>query len=212
MEFDPAKNTEMRRQFEKLSVAGTAPFEGAPARLRNILMVGAMTDESGNLSDNDRSWLRSGLMILKKAEIPVSPRFNVSIANLNPEYGGEDFLTGKFAADLVIICSVYNPPEGMGSNVPHHGFYARSPLHSQESIWHDRVMASGAKALYVVGSTVTEINAEHFRQEGSKLRLISQTQGNLSLFVHEDYLAQLTAAKARGLKNQGGSIRNTSLH
>lgn len=157
----------LRSQFAHYS--GRAPGEAA-APLKKILLVGATLEASGALSENDRAYFRALLDNLESAHVSVDPDFEVEIANIDPAYGGEDFLQGRYDADLVMVCFVYDPDKSEKPEAA--GPCASSPHHFLPRVWHDSVVKTGARYLCAV-SAGNEVGAAHFSIDGGSLKLIS---------------------------------------
>lgn len=145
--------------------------------LEKILMVGAIP-ENGGVSSADRMHLRQCLLDLRAANVNVSPDFEVSVANIDPRFGGEDFLKGGHKADVVALCYVFNPPfRGHGENT-RYGTLAVSPDHFQDRAWHDAAINSGARAVWTMGD-ILEINASHFLVDNGRLQLAARGETRL---------------------------------
>jgi hypothetical protein len=181
----PSENVlSLQQKFEEAGYLGAQP--AGKGEVRKILMVGATTDQFDDLSEADEAYLTSTLRDLKEKGVLVAPDFRIAISNIDPLFGGEDFLAGKYSADLVVLCLVYNPDAGERRDSD--GFYATSPRHFDFNAWHDAVAATGAKFVSVVGDD-GEINAGHIGIRGGKFRLLRENFPE-TVFVNEDYVAE----------------------
>lgn len=77
--------------------------------LRKVLMVGAIIEESGALSDVDRALLEFGIDPLRKAGLPVAPDADIAVEVMNKSdiYGNRDFLDEEgVRADILMLCNI----------------------------------------------------------------------------------------------------------
>ncbi|HTK83678.1 MAG TPA: hypothetical protein VL625_01205 [Patescibacteria group bacterium] len=181
----PSENIlSLQQKFAAAEYVNAAPDKTSD--VKKILMVGATTGALNELSDADEAYLTGSLRDLKEKGVSVASDFQVSIANIDPAFGGEDFLAGNFSADLVVLCLVYDPNRSEQRDAA--GFYATSPRHFENNAWHDAVAATGAKFVSVVGDD-GEINAGHIGIRGGKFRLLRESFPE-TVFISEDYLAE----------------------
>jgi hypothetical protein len=167
----------------KFRAAGLTKTNASTPEIKKILLVGATTDEFDELSTADEAYLTGTLRDLKEKGVSVARDFEVSIVNIDPAFGGEDFLAKKFSADLVVLCLVYNP--NLSEDRDSDGFYATSPRHFEPEAWHNAVAATGARFVSVVGDD-GEINASHIGIRGGKFRLLREGFPE-TVFINEDY-------------------------
>lgn len=171
---------EIKRLRDKFrAVCAPAGTENA---LKKILMVGALKDEDDRLCSYDVIKLHGTFNELKKLSIPVSPDFDLSIVNL--AYG-DDFLAGEYAADLAIICYIYDPDDQDWPVTSGGGDLRISTRHFDDNIWQKTVERTGAKVLSVFGSH-TEINERHFRNGLFKLTSHIKTAIPQAVFLRRD--------------------------
>lgn len=162
--------------------------------LKKILMVGARLNDPANarhLNSADRQWLSSALLALRQHKIPYDPDLDVSVVNIEPDQGGEDFLKGEYKADLVVFCYVFNPPDRPYFKNNADGFFSISNDHHKDKIWHDQTVKTGARAAFVVGGH-TEINDSHIRNgwaeaAGKPHFKLIENEIDFSLLCRNDY-------------------------
>lgn len=88
--------------------------------LKSLMFVGGIPDHSRGLGDNDRSTLLQCVEILRRLGVPLNGGFHVfkehgdpldfgddlSIVNIDPKYGGRDFLKEDGRSDVVILGNI----------------------------------------------------------------------------------------------------------
>ena len=97
----------MNKHFRQNRGAGESLLDMPP--LRRVLMVGAVTDPSGELSRTDRALLDFGLDPLRKTGLPVASDggIEVEVMNKADAFGRRDFLSEEgVEADIVILCNI----------------------------------------------------------------------------------------------------------
>jgi hypothetical protein len=164
----------LRKEFQQYC----APIEYNKT-IKKILLVGAKIEDDQII--NDEITLSWNLMKLKEFGIPVDQQFELEAVNIDPVYGGEDFLVGQYNADFILICWIFN---GFDITNKYEGDYSRSPYHSFKDRWLTAAVNSGAKVLYVAGTKSTEINERHF--EDGPFKMIFYRNPD-SIFLHKDY-------------------------
>lgn len=82
--------------------------------LRSILCVGGQGTPHG-LRGNDKSFFEVAIPYLAESEVPVDPDFRIEICNLDPAYGGKDFLEYDAQIDLILFMFLLSPePKDVG--------------------------------------------------------------------------------------------------
>ncbi len=167
----------LRDDFARFCRVSSANQNTPP--LKKIHLIGAFPDENDpSIPDfADYSALGISFSIASQMGVAISPEFEPEIINIYPKYGGRDFLKDGAAADMLVFCFVFNPPEkdlsffsaspGMSPNL------AISPLHFEKNVWHDAAVRTGAKLLAISGGDYDEINARHFLPDsGSQFEIL----------------------------------------
>ena len=159
----------LREEFVEYTVSGPV----MPERLlTDIMMVGAEPDfgsdneENGYFGCYDIEYLKGALHDLHDLSIPVAEQFRVSVVNMAPEWGGEDFLAPEFnrSCDVLIICHI--PKDGALSHAQF--FTPFSPQNRTSGYdngidaWHKAALKTGAKAVIACGGK-SEVGENDFK-------------------------------------------------
>jgi hypothetical protein len=224
----------LREQFAHYSTRGSQrPANGnVSAPIRDILMVGGVIEEDGMLSYRDIRLLGSAAAGLILSGAAIDPNFNASVVNLDPEQGGEDFLSLKFKAkaDAVLMCLLYNREPGCRNT---EAVYANSPRHNEPGIWHDKVIETGARALVVLGDGASmlrtekevggEVHRGFFLKDGGRLSHVKHGElslmdidgeaaaSSIDLLLRDDYKAHLEQKNGRRFDPPQPSLREVAL-
>lgn len=183
--------------------------------LRDILMVGATFDFlTGIPSTRDLLFLETAMETLAATRTPISYDFRVGVANLDPRFGGEDFLSKSFnaKADVLLMCFLYNREPDCPHTNP---VYANSPRHNEPGIWHDKAVETGARAIFAFGnksgrSVVErggEVNHTFFERENGRFSTVARAtlmirdefslaQIDMGFMVRDDLKAQVEEQRA----------------
>jgi hypothetical protein len=170
----------------------------ACAILKNILMVGAVTEKSESslieedLAQDDVMNLWGALRSLQDQGVLIHPEFQVQVVNL--EYG-DDFLKGDYKADLIVTSWVFDGGYDTKTAIKaaraagtSDFFYASSSEHSKPSVWHDAALRSGAKVICCVGGS-GEVTAKHFL--GSRFNKFGEPAHMITMAGRDDFLREL---------------------
>lgn len=144
------------------------PQNTALSPLRRFSLVGAHPDRYGLPSDEPDSWrLELGMQILADCGYPIAPDFDIDIINIQPVYGGRDFLKETKPTDVVMLCWVFNPLDGAEAidayNTPLSGDFMISPTHFLPHSWYSAAQRTDAKIIMVYGDDGgTEVGPNRF--------------------------------------------------
>jgi hypothetical protein len=232
----PETMSQLRQQFARYTgdVRGRRrpANDDVSAPISDFLMVGGVIEEDGMLSIRDSALLGAAAMGLTISGATVAPNFTASVVNLDPEQGGEDFLSPKFKAkaDAVLMCLLYNREPGCLNT---EAVYANSPRHNEPGIWHDKVIETGARALVVLGDGASMLRAEKevggevhrgfFLKEGGRLSHVKHGElplmdidgemaaSGIDLLLRDDYEAHLEQKNGRRFDPPQMSLHESSL-
>lgn len=188
---------------EKFCSLTGAANNDTPA-IKNILLVGAKI-KNDLLWKDDAYDLEWALYALKDLGISIHPDFGISIANIDPAQGGEDFLQGQYEADLILFCWIFNPQfpqhlKGITSEslwrkmaLQRTGNHSISPnfLHKQK--WLESAARSGAKVLVTRGME-GEINETYFEGDAFKVIKPRGEMGSIAVLLSVNYKGPLNPA------------------
>ncbi len=190
---------------------GAASDKPAFAPLRTVAMVGAYY-EHGMLSLNDTTGLLHMTRFLGLFKLPVDPALAaaakdsaatqasglVDAINLDPAYGGRDFLKEEnVRADILMFCNVawaHSQHDDIVQNTSFSYFSLReqmnfeasmrvSDLNRRADIWNEKTRATGAKIVVITG--MDDFPAE--KLAGDDFVAI-RMQGFSHIMVKKDYL------------------------
>jgi|GEM_PF-2893951 len=153
--------------------------------IEDFLLIGAIM-ENGFLSPNDLIFLLMSVLKCRDLGIDVAPDFDVNVANIDMKHGGEDFLSGRYKADCLVSCFVYNGPKAEGYNCKH----LKSDYSDIQNIWYHAAMRSNARFAFVFGDLDTEVTAQHFSGE-DLIPLAANDNDNVHPVVRRDVLGAL---------------------
>ncbi|MCB1592704.1 MAG: hypothetical protein KDI90_09660 [Alphaproteobacteria bacterium] len=156
----------MNKHFRQNRGAGESLLDMPP--LRRVLMVGAVTDPSGELSRTDRALLDFGLDPLRKTGLPVASDggIEVEVMNKADAFGRRDFLSEEgVEADIVILCNIphksdedeYASSYSAIKSSLRFGFeeiahHELSDRHWEPGIWAQRLRETGASVIISYGT------------------------------------------------------------
>jgi hypothetical protein len=181
----------LRKKFTA-EAAGDSPVKIEP--VKSIMLVGARTTRGADGvvcldESSDGVWLMGALHELARQGIPVDPAYEISVVNIDPAFGGEDFLTTEQKADAVVTCFVFNPgdcsPHDLAQPEYRHGLFALSPHHCDNDLWYESALRTGAKVVIAIGGW-SEINGEHFLRPEGKLKLMPSPWKSAATFLRQD--------------------------
>lgn len=135
--------------------------------VRSISTVGGLFI-NGAFEGVDEDAFEHVICYLADSGIPIDPNFTITNYNLNPEYGGRDFLNQPDPADLIVFLVVFNP--GSPQQVRYYAEYPKnlescvSPKHSAQAF---RQAARATEAHFIACKAFgsTEIGEWVFRSE-----------------------------------------------
>lgn len=174
--------------WEQTALSNSSP-------IKRVTLVGAKNDDENpeQLSLNDRDHLRTTFDAMVNFGIPVHPDFEIEIANIRPEYGGQDILKRTAETDLLVYCFVHNPDPAKKVAVPFHTNpslhrdFLISAHHFDRNVWHDSADRMQAKLLSVIigpfssymNDHIAEINHRHFlRVADSRFEKLNNYDGH----------------------------------
>lgn len=195
----------IQNAFMRASVAGidrSCVASAIAVPVKKILLVGALLDGEGYLSADDQKALNSSLKFLADQKIRLDPSCEIEVANL--KYGDEDFLQGRYDADVVIACKIFNPPnKGAGGGTfpgADPSVFSISAKHHDPRIWHDSAARTNAKIICAIGymhdayGVRTEITADDFA--GKRFCTIDYEDDYLSIAMDRVLAMQLGLKEA----------------
>lgn len=160
----------LREKFADVCRVTPGGQECAP--LKKILMVGAVMDDKEALGVYDRDYLEVVMETLRVRGVPVAADFEIKICNLDPQYGGGDFLRDEgIEADIVIACYIFDPRTARRADDPEEGrdlVFKVSEQHTEKGVWHKSARRAGVKVIAVMSATEDseEIQADSFNGSG----------------------------------------------
>lgn len=165
--------------------------------MSSIVLIGG-TPRNGQLSSNDRFYLENAFDLFQATSIPVARNFHVSVANIDPVYGGVDALDAQQSvpADVWIICFLPNQNvQNLSSRFVAlgHTNHLYSPLDKGLGEWHQAASRNKVKAIVTMGMG-SEVNHLDFLGLGSPYivcGLLGENGKYGALLVHRDYLRYL---------------------
>ncbi len=173
--------------------------------LKKITIIGGKADHSGN----DIDAIEDLFARLSLAGIPLHHEPEFDIVNIDPKFGGRDFLKETDGeADLIISGFIFNPPKEELKN-----YISPSPVFSQlmvsrdhfePSIWHDRAVALKAKMIAVVAAGEESEVGTNFFEGSNFVKACAVHQGSLGLLLEKDYLNKIKTLPALNEQNPLG--------
>lgn len=137
--------------------------------LKSILFVGAHLApraETG-IDMRDENRFEDALDLCQAHNIAVDPEFTVNCINIDPAavegHQPEDFLDGKYKADLVVSDFLNDPyPRREHSDPNNYGVFSISPRHYLDNVFYESALATGARAIVVWKQGRSAVGPEKF--------------------------------------------------
>ncbi len=150
-----AESKMIERIRTELRAKDVAYLAGVIPPVRSIATVGGRF-ENGAFKGTDEDYFWQTICYLADSEITIDPDFTITNYNLDPEYGGRDFLDRPDQADLLFFMVVFNP-EGRSairhfSNYPKYSDACVSRLHSEQAF---RESARATKARFIACQAIS---------------------------------------------------------
>lgn len=158
------KVTDLCEAFRNSSPSSAEP-------IRKILMVGAEQSSAGELSDQDYMYLYLVMRTFQNQGIAVDPDVEIETVNLNK---GEDFLEGKYDADMVMLCHIFNPRTKY--DAPEPGTFNASAQHFADNAWANAIVNTKAQytAIFPAGDTLPDLNACDIFSDETNYKIVEE--------------------------------------
>ncbi|GJL85129.1 MAG: hypothetical protein DHS20C02_09040 [Micavibrio sp.] len=190
-------------------ISHTASYDPEKHAIKRILLVGASEIYEEDFFDDslDRMLTKSAITTALDLGISFNRTFEIETIDIKRGEGlEEDFLRGKFLADMVITANIFNPKltakeaQSFQGSMP--DFFcngiARSPLHYVPGSWHDAAVRAGAKVIICRGR---ELRADTFvRENFSELVLPQEVHKDNGYLDHTSIACTDDFAAAHGFE------------